>query len=77
MNRKTVTKDSVNKGRVFYVCSKPREEQCRYYRWKEDERQWFLAQITIAIIKSASYYVMGTSVWYSEVPEMCLHKLSL
>ena len=41
MIRKTVTKDNENNGRVFYVCSKPRSEQCGYFRWKGDERQCF------------------------------------
>ena len=33
-----IVKKKKNKGRVFYNCSKPIEEQCHYYRWKEDER---------------------------------------
>ena len=36
--RRTVTKESENKGRVFYACSKPEGDRCGYFRFAEDER---------------------------------------
>lgn len=32
----TVTKASANKGRKFYCCSYPRDQQCRFFLWVED-----------------------------------------
>jgi len=36
--RRTVTKESKNKGRVFYACSKPKDDRCDYFRFAEEER---------------------------------------
>ena len=33
--RKTVQKEGVNKGREFYVCARPRDEQCNYFQWAD------------------------------------------
>ena len=30
---RTVQKEGSNKGRDFYCCQKPREEQCGYFQW--------------------------------------------
>jgi GRF zinc finger len=38
----TVKKTS-NKGRKFWVCSLPREEQCQHFQWAEDSQQVRLA----------------------------------
>lgn len=35
--RKTVNKEGPNRGRLFYVCSKPMEAACSYFEW--DDRQ--------------------------------------
>ena len=34
--RRKVTKDGANKGREFYCCSKPRDDQCRYFQWLDE-----------------------------------------
>ena len=34
--KRTVFKDGPNKGREFYCCSKPREEQCGYFQWSDE-----------------------------------------
>ena len=34
--RRTVQKDGNNKGREFYVCARPREEQCNYFQWADE-----------------------------------------
>ncbi len=34
--QRTVNKDGPNKGRAFYTCPKPREEQCGYFEWSDD-----------------------------------------
>lgn len=31
-----VQKDGPNKGKQFYTCSKPRENQCGFFQWAED-----------------------------------------
>lgn len=30
-------KEGPNKGRKFYVCPKPREQQCTFFEWADDE----------------------------------------
>ncbi len=30
---RTVQKEGPNKGKEFYTCSKPRDEQCRFFEW--------------------------------------------
>ena len=32
---RTVQKDGANKGRQFYVCARPREEQCQMFQWAD------------------------------------------
>lgn len=34
--RLTVQKEGPNKGREFYVCSKDRSEQCRFFKWADE-----------------------------------------
>jgi SWI/SNF-related matrix-associated actin-dependent regulator of chromatin subfamily A-like protein 1 len=34
--RKTVAKESANKGRLFWVCAKPRTAQCKYFEWDDE-----------------------------------------
>ncbi|XP_061415738.1 DNA topoisomerase 3-alpha isoform X2 [Lethenteron reissneri] len=34
---RTIVKDGPNKGRQFYTCSKPRDEQCGFFLWMADE----------------------------------------
>lgn len=34
--RLTVVKDTPNKGRLFYVCSKDRGKECRFFQWADD-----------------------------------------
>merc|ERR1719300_285776 len=34
--RRTVQKDGANKGRDFFCCSKPRDEQCGYFQWADE-----------------------------------------
>ena len=34
--QRTVQKDGPNKGKLFYTCSKPREEQCGFFEWATD-----------------------------------------
>ena len=34
--QRTVQKEGPNKGRQFYTCSKPREEQCGFFEWADD-----------------------------------------
>lgn len=34
--RRTVQKAGPNKGKEFYVCSKPREQQCQFFEWADD-----------------------------------------
>lgn len=31
-----VSKDNLNKGKLFYCCSRNREEQCDYFMWKDE-----------------------------------------
>ena len=31
---RTVNKEGGNKGKKFFVCGKPRGEQCEYFKWK-------------------------------------------
>ncbi|XP_068099628.1 DNA topoisomerase 3-alpha isoform X2 [Hyperolius riggenbachi] len=33
---RTVQKDGANKGRQFHTCSKPREQQCGYFQWADE-----------------------------------------
>lgn len=33
----TVQKEGPNKGRVFYACPKPRDSQCKFFQWADDE----------------------------------------
>lgn len=47
---RTVQKDGANKGRQFHTCSKPREQQCGYFQWADEnvppgeqcQRKWGL-----------------------------------
>ncbi|XP_019512179.1 PREDICTED: DNA topoisomerase 3-alpha [Hipposideros armiger] len=34
--RRTVQKDGPNKGRQFHTCSKPREQQCGFFEWVDE-----------------------------------------
>jgi len=34
--RRTVQKDGANKGRDFFCCPKPRDEQCGYFQWADE-----------------------------------------
>jgi hypothetical protein len=34
--RRAVTKDGPNKGRQFHCCSKPREDQCGFFEWVDE-----------------------------------------
>ena len=34
--RRTVQKDGPNKGRDFYTCAKPRDDQCGFFEWADD-----------------------------------------
>ena len=34
--RLTVQKDSPNRGRQFYACSKPQHERCNFFKWADD-----------------------------------------
>lgn len=33
---RTVQKDGPNKGRMFHTCSKPREQQCGFFQWADE-----------------------------------------
>nr|XP_014344773.1 PREDICTED: DNA topoisomerase 3-alpha isoform X2 [Latimeria chalumnae] len=33
---RTVQKDGPNKGRLFHTCSKPREQQCGFFQWADE-----------------------------------------
>lgn len=33
---RTVQKDGPNKGRMFHCCSKPREQQCGFFQWADE-----------------------------------------
>lgn len=33
---RTVQKDGPNKGRAFHTCSKPREQQCGFFQWADE-----------------------------------------
>ncbi|XP_063286717.1 DNA topoisomerase 3-alpha [Pelobates fuscus] len=33
---RTVQKDGVNKGRQFHTCAKPREQQCGFFQWADE-----------------------------------------
>ena len=35
-DRLTVQKEGLNKGRQFFTCSKPREDQCGFFEWADD-----------------------------------------
>jgi len=35
--RRTVQKDGPNKDKQFYTCAKPRENQCGFFQWIEDD----------------------------------------
>ena len=34
--RRTVQKEGNNQGREFYVCARPRDEQCNYFQWADE-----------------------------------------
>jgi DNA topoisomerase-3 len=34
--RLTVQKDTPNRGRQFYACSKPQNERCNFFKWADD-----------------------------------------
>ena len=34
--KRIVQKDGQNKGREFYVCARPRDEQCNYFQWADE-----------------------------------------
>ena len=33
----TVQKEGPNKGRTFYCCAKPREQQCGFFQWADED----------------------------------------
>ncbi|KAG7459996.1 hypothetical protein MATL_G00216560 [Megalops atlanticus] len=33
---RTVMKDGPNKGRTFHTCGKPREQQCGFFQWADE-----------------------------------------
>lgn len=33
---RTVQKDGLNKGRMFHTCGKPREQQCGFFQWADE-----------------------------------------
>ena len=33
---RTVQKDGPNKGRQFHTCAKPREQQCGFFQWVDE-----------------------------------------
>lgn len=33
---RTVQKDGPNKGRMFHTCGKPREQQCGFFQWSDE-----------------------------------------
>lgn len=35
--RLTVQKEGPNKGRQFYGCSKPRDSQCGFFQWADED----------------------------------------
>eukprot|EP00057_Strongylocentrotus_purpuratus_P016863 XP_011671337.1 PREDICTED: DNA topoisomerase 3-alpha [Strongylocentrotus purpuratus] len=35
--QRTVQKEGPNQGRQFYVCGKPRDKQCSYFQWADEE----------------------------------------
>ncbi|XP_034750172.1 DNA topoisomerase 3-alpha [Etheostoma cragini] len=35
---RTVQKDGPNKGRVFHTCGKPREQQCGFFQWADENQ---------------------------------------
>ena len=39
--RRSVQKDGPNKGRPFYCCSKPRDQQCGFFQWADEEPNQF------------------------------------
>ena len=34
--RRTVQKEGNDKGRDFYMCARPRDEQCNYFQWADE-----------------------------------------
>ena len=39
IHRLTTTKDTPNKGRKFWKCSKPKDRQCGLFKWVDKEKQ--------------------------------------
>jgi SWI/SNF-related matrix-associated actin-dependent regulator of chromatin subfamily A-like protein 1 len=37
--QRTVTRDNANKGRLFWVCAKPRNAQCNFFEWDDEVRK--------------------------------------
>ena len=42
--QRTVQKAGPNKGRQFFTCSKPREEQCGFFEWADDVPSCYVKQ---------------------------------
>lgn len=34
--RRTVSKEGANQGRAFYCCSRPRDQQCKFFLWADE-----------------------------------------
>lgn len=70
----TVKKSGQNKGRPFYACSLPRDQQCNHFEWADDTVQ--AAQAALLKNKSVSGFIARQTASYMEqikcltVPEL-------
>lgn len=51
--QRTVQKDGPNKGKQFFTCSKPREEQCGFFEWADNVPSCYVKQTTRGTLSRA------------------------
>ena len=72
--RRTAMKDGPNKGRDFYCCSKPRDEQCRFFSWA-DEDQASTSNYNQVIFEKLNFYIVSLYKWIDhQFPKDYLYK---
>ena len=60
-----VKKEGVNHGRLFYICSKGKDESCGYFEWgdrKSEDPFEPISQVNFSLLPSYVYTVKETGV---------------
>jgi hypothetical protein len=67
-----VKKDGPNHNREFYACSKPRDDQCNFFKWGEDYRETEPGQVVGSQPKRREAEASGGSPDFGELKAMML-----